>query len=69
MLVKTLNQIWMYRYQLPEINILCLMSYVCLFNITLIKVRAVTENRFSCELAAYTKYSIRTRGAGVLLSF
>jgi hypothetical protein len=24
MLVKTLNQIWMYRYQLPEINILCL---------------------------------------------
>ena len=31
MLVKTRNQIWMYRYQLPEINILCLMSYVSYF--------------------------------------
>ena len=28
MIVKTYNQIWMYRYYLPEINILCLMSYV-----------------------------------------
>ena len=55
MLVTTINQIWMYRYQLPEINILCLMSYVTI----LITVCAALLSAVSKSLASPQSWSGR----------